>query len=432
MKDKPGEDLRRMETEIPLPPAVGATEGGTALKPGTVLLHTYQILNVIGTGGMGEVYRARHLQLGTFHAVKVVRPELVASHTARSLFVQEASVLREVRHDAVVQYDGLFQDEQGRVYLVMEFVAGKRLADLLRERGALAAGDVWKLYGRLARGLAAVHGRGVIHRDLSPDNIILLDGQPERAKLIDFGIAKVEEAHSRTGTEDGGFAGKYSFASPEQLGAGGAHVDARSDLYSLGLVLAAAASGQPLPMGTNKEDALAARRKVPRLPRAIPRALRKELKTLLKPDPRERPSAQDLVKRDLMRVRDETRTQAGKGNGFVLAVGYGSAVLAGIGLALWLAGVPSLATLFEQLFPPTPSQPRVVEQERPPTPPPLPVVKKPVDNPVVPDRIPPDRTVKPDSRPAENVDPPAANPRPRKKNPLPWGQIEREGAIQVE
>lgn len=431
MGEKPGEDLRKMETEIPNKLAAGAAGDEGGIKPGTILLHTYQILNVVGTGGMGEVYRARHLQLGTFHAVKVVRPELVASQTARSLFVQEASVLREVRHDAIVQYDGLFQDEGGRVYLVMEFVEGERLSDRLRERGALSAGEVWKLYGRLARGLAAVHGRGVVHRDLSPDNIILPGGHPERAKLIDFGIAKLEEARKKPSAEDDGFAGKYAFASPEQLGAFGGQVDARSDLYSLGLVLTAAALGQPLPMGINKEEALLARRKVPRLPRAIPRGLRKELRTLLKPDLHGRPSAQDLIRRDLIRVRNATRAQEGKGSGFVLAIGYGSAVAAGIGVALWLAGVTSPAALFAKLFPHRPQPPQVVVNP-PILPQPAPVVvKNPETDTPAPDPILPDKIVVPNPIPSSNVNPSRANPG-RRRQPPQWGRIEREGAIQIE
>jgi serine/threonine protein kinase len=430
MGEKSEEDFKQMETEAPGKPAVGAALSKAAIKPGTVLLHTYQILNVIGAGGMGEVYRACHLQLGTHHAIKVVRPELVESQTARGLFVQEASVLREVRHDAVVQYDGLFQDEGGRVYLVMEFVEGRRLSDLMRERGALSGEEVWRLYGRLARGLAAVHGRGVIHRDLSPDNIILPGGQPERAKLIDFGIAKVEEPTKRASAEDGGFAGKYAFASPEQLGAFGGQVAARSDLYSLGLILAAAAAGQPLPMGTNKEEAVEARRKVPRLPRAIPRTLRKEIKTLLKPQPHDRPSAQDLVKRDLIRVRNETRSREGKGNGLVLTLGYGSAVVAGIGLALWLSGTTSPAALFERLFPRERQQQQVV---KPPAPPKLPpqMVKNPPDDEPVPDSIPSDPVLVPDRVPPRHVAPAKEHPGRRERNPH-WGQIEREGAVQLE
>lgn len=430
MAEKPGGNLSKLETEIPGKSATGAVRGGAAIKPGTVLLHTYQILNVIGTGGMGEVYRARHLQLGTSHAIKVVRPELVESQTAHGLFVQEASVLREIRHDAIVQYDGLFQDEGGRVYLVMEFVEGRRLSDLLRERRALSIEQAWKLYGRLARGLAAVHGRGIVHRDLSPDNIILPGGRPEHAKLIDFGIAKVEDPRKGTTTEDGGFAGKYAFASPEQLGAFGGQVDARSDLYSLGLVLAAAATGQLLPMGADKEEAIEARRKVPRLPRAIPRALRKEIKSLLRPDPRNRPSAQDLVKRDLIRVRSETRGKEREPGRLALIVGYGFAVVVGISVAVWLSGTLPTAALFERLFPREKLQQQVVTPPVPPKPPEgekHEEVKKPPD----------DIARVPEPIPSEDIDLPGKQKRsgddrgPRKKDPQ-WGQIEREGAIQVE
>jgi serine/threonine-protein kinase len=272
-----------------------------ALAPGTVLLNTYEILDLVGIGGMGAVYRARHRQLGTLHAVKVIRPELVGSQTARSLFVQEARVLRDLRHEAIVQYDGLFQDESDRVYLVMEFAEGKRLADVLAERGALAEADVWKLYGRLARGLAAAHARGVVHRDLSPDNLILPEGRAESAKIIDFGIAQISEAGARRDAKAEGFAGKFGFAAPEQLGEFGGSVGAPADIYASGLVLAAAALGVPLSMGEDREAAIAARKRVPRLPRSISRSLRGEIQQLLAPDPSKRPPAGELIKRDLIR-----------------------------------------------------------------------------------------------------------------------------------
>lgn len=301
-----------------------------SLAPGTVLLNTYEILELVGTGGMGAVYRARHRQLGTSHAVKVIRPELIGSQTARGLFVQEARVLRELRHEAIVQYDGLFQDESDRVYLVMEFAEGKRLADVLAERRALSEQEVWKLYGRLARGLAAAHARGVVHRDLSPDNIILDEGRAESAKLIDFGIAQAgDEAKG-----DQGFVGKLAYAAPEQL-TGGEAVGPPADLYSLGLVLAAA-SGAPLPMGTSREEAITARRRVPKVARSIPKLLRREIEELLVPDPKARPSASDLIKRDLLRAQRAAPKREPRGVPVFLA---GSALVGGILLAVgvWIA-----------------------------------------------------------------------------------------------
>jgi len=303
----------------------------------------------VGIGGMGAVYRARHRQLGTLHAVKVIRPELVGSQTARNLFVQEARVLRELRHEAIVQYDGLFQDESDRVYLVMEFAEGKRLADVLAERGALAEADVWKLYGRLARGLAAAHARGVVHRDLSPDNLILPEGRAELAKIIDFGIAQVSEAGGRRDAKAEGFTGKFAFAAPEQLGAFGGSVGAPADIYAAGLVLAAAALGTPLPMGEDREAAIAARKRPPRLPRSVSRSLRGEMQELLAPDPAARPAAGELIKRDLMRAQRTAPRAGGRFGALWLgagALGVGALIAAGLWIGVAGGRLSDLASLF--------------------------------------------------------------------------------------
>ncbi len=262
---------------------------------------------------MGAVYRARHRHLGTLHAVKVIRPELVGSKTARDLFVQEARVLRDLRHEAIVQYDGLFQDESDRVYLVMEFAEGKRLADVLPERGSLAEPDVWKLYGRLARGLAAAHARGVVHRDLSPDNIILPEGRAESAKIIDFGIAQVSQAGAHHDAKTEGFAGKFGFAAPEQLGAFGGTVGPPADIYAAGLVLAAAALGAPAADGRGSRSG-------DRRPQASAAAAAFDLSIVAGRDPtapRSR-SVQAACSRRAHQARSGTRSAHGSASGATL------------------------------------------------------------------------------------------------------------------
>jgi hypothetical protein len=129
----------------------------------------------------------------------------------------------------------------------------------------------------------------VVHRDLSPDNILISEGRPDQAKLIDFGIAKILETGDRTVVT--GFKGKIAYASPEQFGMFSGRVSARSDLYSLGLVLAAAASGDPLPMGATVAEAVQARQQRPSIPPAIPPRLRAEIAPLLAPDPADRPAS---------------------------------------------------------------------------------------------------------------------------------------------
>jgi serine/threonine-protein kinase len=265
----------------PLGPSSSST-----IPPGTLLINTYRVQRLLASGGMGEVYLAQHVGLGTWHAIKVIRPELFSNQQVLDLFRREATVLRGVRHDAIVSYDGSFRDEKGRDYLVMEYVEGPSLQDRLKQ-GPLSLDDTIVLRDRLTTGLAEAHRKGAVHRDISPDNVVLPEGRLEHAKLIDFGLCKLTDPTQETivGSD---FAGKYRFASPEQLGLVGGQVDARSDIYSLGLVLAAAVLGRPLDMGSSFEAVIRAREAVPPLTE-VPEALRGQLSAMLQPNPADRP-----------------------------------------------------------------------------------------------------------------------------------------------
>jgi hypothetical protein len=265
------------------------------LHPGTVIGHTYIIEELLGSGDLGDVYRAKHVELGTAHALKLIPPSLAGDPRTVQLLVEEARKLARVRHDAIVSYEGLFRDEQGRRYLVTEYVDGPPLAAVIAGR-RLEPDEVLKLRDRLADGLAAVHGRGIIHRDLSPENIILPDGDIGRAKLTGFGFAKTAEIGDVTliGVN---LLKHHTYASPEQLGLFGGHIDSRSDLYSLGLVLASAAIGfgRTLDVGATPAAAIAARQKAPDLT-AVPVPLRPVIAPLLEPNPQDRPpSARALL-----------------------------------------------------------------------------------------------------------------------------------------
>lgn len=277
----PEEDLSARETRI-----ARAEETDADIRPGAILFGAYEVVEILGRGGMGAVYRARHLSLGGERAIKVIRPELSHERAALELFIREARALLEVQHDAVVRCHDLLTDDSGRVVLVMEMVEGVPLSERLRA-GPLEPEQVRSLRDRLGAGLAASHARGVIHRDLSPDNVLLPEGRAERAKLIDFGIAK-ELAHGEA-TIAAGFKGKLAYASPEQVGLFGGRVDTRSDLYSLGLVLLEAATGERMAMGRTLAEAIDARRHAPTLPSSLPAELRREIEPLLAPDPADRP-----------------------------------------------------------------------------------------------------------------------------------------------
>ena len=266
------------------------------LAVGTQLSGTYELDERIAAGGMGEVFRGHNIQTGDPVAIKIVLPEFARDAMILSLFRKEASILNHLSHEAIVRYHVFAIDQaMGRPYLAMEFVDGLSLVDLF-ERGPMSPQDARGLLFRLASGLAAAHEAGVIHRDLSPDNIVLPGGKVSRAKIIDFGIARSTSAGG--GTLLGGvFAGKYNFVAPEQLGMYGGEITERSDIYSLGLIMAAVLRGEPLDMSGSQVDVIEKRRSVPDLS-AVDPGLRPVLETMLQPDPRDRPrDMQDIADR---------------------------------------------------------------------------------------------------------------------------------------
>ena len=270
-----------------------AMPDNAALLPDQLVANTYYIRGLIARGGIGEVYRARHRDLRTDHAIKILLPKHTLNTTFTTMMFDEARLLQRVRHDGVVTCQGLLRDTDGRLLLVMEYLRGRTLSDRLQD-GPLSQTELTDLTQRLAAALAALHGQKIIHQDLSPTNIILRDDSCRLATIIDFGLAR-----SLTDPEDThmlvDFAGKYAFVSPEQLGMGTGAVDARSDLYSLGLVIAAAATGQRLDMGHDADTARQARLAVPPLT-TMPAGVAAVLARLLVPDPAKRlQSANDVI-----------------------------------------------------------------------------------------------------------------------------------------
>ncbi|TPK72533.1 serine/threonine protein kinase [Mesorhizobium sp. B2-4-15] len=262
---------------------------------GTQLSGIYELDERIASGGMGEVYRGHNIQTGDHVAIKIVLPEFARDQTILSLFRKEASILNHLSHDAVVRYHVFTIDPRiGRPYLAMEFVDGQSLFDVMR-RGPMPGEDVRRLCHRLTSGLAAVHQAGAVHRDLSPDNIILPGGRVERAKIIDFGIARSAAAGGET-LIGGKFAGKYNYVSPEQLGLYGGEVSEQSDIYSLGLVLAAALRGKPLDMSGTQYEVIEKRRTVPDLSDIDP-DFHELIGAMLQPDPRDRPASMAEIAR---------------------------------------------------------------------------------------------------------------------------------------
>lgn len=380
---------------------------GGRVRPGTRLNELYEIDSLIAIGGMGEVYRGHAIETGDQVAIKTIRPELAGNGPALALFRKEASALHNLHHGAIVRYY-VFSIDRGldMPYLAMEYVEGEALSDIL-QRGPLTFEAIETLRRRLASGLQVAHEAGIIHRDVSPDNVILPSGDPARAKIIDFGIAR-SSLGGQTVIGDG-FAGKYGFVSPEQLGLQGGIVTARSDIYSLGLVLAAAALGSPIDMGNNPADVIGCRSRVPDLAGADPR-LRSLLTAMLRPDPAQRPGSMAEVASWQPPVVEAPRPAKPAASPF----GRGK-VLAAAGIALALCAAAGTAFLMQDPWPEQPvNNPLAALDET--TPPPRPIADR--EEPKLPippsgqtqDRLPdppPDRS-KPDRPAATN---PGAPPR---------------------
>ncbi|WP_395665740.1 bifunctional serine/threonine-protein kinase/formylglycine-generating enzyme family protein [Methylocella sp.] len=260
--------------------------------PGTRLNDVYVIDRLIATGGMGQVYAGRAIETADKVAIKMIRPELAKSDTYLALFRKEAAALHRAPHDAIVRYYLFTTDpELGCPYLAMEFVEGDSLAAVLG-RGPLPLETVRVLQRRVASGLDVAHRAGVVHRDVSPDNVILPENDANRAKIIDFGIAR--DAKGDATVIGGEFAGKSNFVSPEQIGLYGGEVGPQSDVYSLGLTLVAALLGRPLDMDGLPAEVVRKRSSVPDLS-GVPAEIRPLLARMLEPDPQARPTMAEVA-----------------------------------------------------------------------------------------------------------------------------------------
>jgi serine/threonine protein kinase len=204
-------------------------------------LGAYDIRREIGRGGMGVVFEAFDPALKRTVAVKILSPLVATDDEARGRFLREAQAAAALEHEHIVTVHAVDQ-VHGMPFLVMQYVVGESLADRLDREGRLPFADVLRIGVQVARGLAAAHAKGLIHRDIKPGNI-LLEEQTGRAKIADFGLAKAVGGSALTLA--GTVAGTPEYMSPEQAagGLGGEVVDARSDLFSLGVVLYAMCSG---------------------------------------------------------------------------------------------------------------------------------------------------------------------------------------------
>src|SRR5262245_38148232 len=260
----------------------------------------YRILEKLGEGGMGVVYKARDTHLDRFVAIKVLPAERVADAERKKRFVQEAKTASALNHPNIIHIYDIDQQE-GIDFIAMEYVQGRTLDQIIPRHG-MRLNEALKTSVQMADALAAAHGVGIVHRDLKPANVMVSESGV--VKILDFGLAKLVErtdgsdpdaktvqAGSGSQTEEGTILGTVSYMSPEQ--AEGKKVDARSDIFSFGSVLYEMTTGQKAFRGDSKMSTLAAilnkdPKRVTELTESIPAELERIITRCLRKIPERR------------------------------------------------------------------------------------------------------------------------------------------------
>ena len=218
-----------------------ALSSSSELLPGMVIRDKYQILQQIGSGGMATVYQVRHLAFNEILAIKLINSQLADGDQFNKRLRAEAVIARKLRHPNAVHVEDLDRTEDGRPFIVMEYVEGQNLRTVIRREGPLPTLRALRIAAQVVSALAAAHKLGIIHRDIKPDNIHLIrlpDGS-DFVKVLDFGIAKFTQGLASSAlTGSGLVVGTPQYVSPEQaMGKQAGDLDGRSDLYTLGIVV---------------------------------------------------------------------------------------------------------------------------------------------------------------------------------------------------
>jgi serine/threonine protein kinase len=300
----------------PLPPVLnlarpftGATEpDALAFARMSAFKGKYELLSVLGSGGMGVVYKARQILLDKMVAIKMMRTSGFSTQALKR-FEQEAKAASSLLHPNLITIRDYGVADDGQPYMVFDFIDGTTLGETIKAKGQLDLEQALDIFIQVAKGLSYAHQHGVLHRDIKPDNIIITEGQRE-AKIVDFGIAKVldhtEGAHSLTQT--GEIFGTPLYMSPEQ--GIGKKLDARSDLYSMGCVMFEALTAMPPFVGESAITTILKHQaekpsslKEASLGKEFPRALERAVDTLLAKNPDDRyQSAEELIN-DLLAIK---------------------------------------------------------------------------------------------------------------------------------
>ncbi|MBW3563123.1 MAG: protein kinase [Acidobacteria bacterium] len=227
---------------------------------GRLLDGKYEILFRLGLGGMGEIFKVRHVHLGEERVVKIMRPNIATDDDSLKRFLHEARLATMVKHRNLAMLYDFATLEDGSYYMVWEFIDGSNVQKWITQNGPMPPRIVVEISVQALAGLQALHQMGVIHRDISPENIMITQDFHEKllSKVIDFGIAKqLSEGEGGQGlTQTGMFLGKLKYASPEQAGflKEGEQLDARSDIYSYGILMYEMLAGRAPFVSTNPQS----------------------------------------------------------------------------------------------------------------------------------------------------------------------------------
>jgi serine/threonine protein kinase len=213
---------------------------------GTVFMNRYRLDSVLGQGGMGSVWKAEHLQLRSPVAIKMLDPAIANSEQMLARFLREAQACAALRSPHVVQiFDYGVDEGTGTAFIAMEMLNGEALSDRVNRLGRLPPEEAFKFLSEVLRAIGKAHDAGIVHRDLKPDNIFICRDDPEFAKVLDFGVAKVTNKDLGTSggkTQTGMMIGTPYYMSPEQTQA--KEVDHRADLWAIAVIAFEILTGQ--------------------------------------------------------------------------------------------------------------------------------------------------------------------------------------------
>ncbi len=292
-------------TKLSEAPQVDHLRARPTKEVGAILDGRYEVRGLVGTGGMARVYLADDVRTRRAVAVKILSRDFAADKVARERFLREIEVAAAIGHPNVVQVLDAGERPDGAPFLVLEFLHGESLGELLRRDGAVEEAFAVPMMARAASALAAAHRAGIIHRDVKPDNLFLVGerGAPYTLKVVDFGMAKLSEASSLS--QSGMALGTLQYIAPEQALAD--PVDGRTDVYGLGVVLYRMLTGK-MPFEANDDATLVAHHLFTPAPRpslvkpGIDPRLEADILTAMRKRPENRYPSMTALEEDLERI----------------------------------------------------------------------------------------------------------------------------------